>query len=253
VASLSLYTASFIPAHFLRLLARASRRHNSTLSSVFIPGHTNTLSDLLSRSFHLSDDVLLAAVQKLAPLQQPWRLVTPMGAEASMVNSLLLKTRRDEEYLFLEQPVMIPHGVPGRSSASPYPKTLGLAHSKTPCPYFKYLPTDTASAKWLPPALQSRLERWRRPFVPWVRRLPHWDNVTRGSRHQADWTSDSTATPSLHKSRSPAYTSKTHPFTGPTTGGDSMLPNTTPRGPRCRPHAYTRLLLSPSPRRICPH
>jgi len=196
-------SASFIPAHFLRLLARASRRHNSTLSSVFIPGHTNTLSDLLSRSFHLTDDALLAAVHTLAPLQQPWRLVTPTEAEAYMVNSLLLKTRRDEEYRFLEQSAMIPHGVPGRSSASPYPKTLGSAHSKTPCPYFKYLPTDTASAKWLPPALQSRLERWRRPFVPWVRRLPHWDNVTQDSKHQADWTSDSTGNSKLTQKQIP--------------------------------------------------
>jgi hypothetical protein len=32
-----------------------------------------------------------------------------------------------------------------------------------------------------------------------------------------------------------------------------MLSNTTPRRPRGRPHAYPRLLLSSSPRRICPH
>jgi hypothetical protein len=190
-------STSFIPAHLLRLLARASQCHSSTLSSVFIPGHTNTLSDLLSRSFHLSDDALLAAVNELAPLQQPWRLVSPTAAEACTVNSLLLKTKRNEEYLFLEQPAMIPLGAPGQSFASLYPKTLGSAHSKTPCHYFKFLPTDTPSAKWLPPALQSRLERWRRPFVPWVRRLPHWDNVTQGSKHQANWTSASTGNSKL--------------------------------------------------------
>jgi len=125
----------------------------------------------------------------MAPLQQPWRLVTPTEAEAYTVNSILLKMKPSEEYQFLGQPAMTTHGLPGRSSVSPCPKTCGSATLKTPCHYFKYLPTDIASAKWLPPALQSKLERWRRPFVLWARRLPHWDSVTRGSKHLDDWTS----------------------------------------------------------------
>jgi hypothetical protein len=182
-------SASFIPAHFLRLLACASRNHNSHLSSIFIPGHTNTLSDLLSRSFQLTNNKLLDAIHQMAPLQQPWRLVTLTEAEAYTVNSILLKMKPSEEYQFLGQPAMTTHGLPGRSSVSPCPKTRGSATLKTPCHYFKYLPTDIASVKWLPPALQSKLERWRWPFVPWARRLPHWDSVTRDSKHLDDWTS----------------------------------------------------------------
>ncbi len=180
-------SASFIPAHFLRLLACASRTHNSRLSSTFIPGHTNTLSDLLSRSFHLTDTELLNTINQMAPLQQPWQLVTPTEAEASMVNSILLKKRPNEEYPFQGQTAMTTHGPPGRSSVSHYPKTRGSATSKTQCHYSKFLPTDTASVKWLPPALLSGLERWRRPFVPWARRSPHWVSVTQETRVHLFW------------------------------------------------------------------
>jgi len=137
----------------------------------------------------LTNNKLLDAIHQMAPLQQPWRLVTLTEAEAYTVNSILLKMKPSEEYQFLGQPAMTTHGLPGRSSVSPCPKTRGSATLKTPCHYFKYLPTDIASVKWLPPALQSKLERWRWPFVPWARRLPHWDSVTRDSKHLDDWTS----------------------------------------------------------------
>jgi len=197
-------SASFIPAHFLRLLACASRNHNSRLSALFIPGKTNTLSDLLSRSFHLTDTELLHNIQQMAPLQQPWRLVTPTEAEVSTVNSILLKLKQSEEYHFPGQPVMTPHGLPGRSSVSPYHKTRGSATLTTPCQSFRYLPTDTASVRWLPPALLSRLERWRQPFVPWARRSPHWVSVTQDSKHLDDWTS-------VYTDNSKLIQKRTHP------------------------------------------
>jgi len=196
-------SASFIPAHFLRLLACASRTHNSRLSSTFIPGHTNTLSDLLSRSFHLTDTELLNTINQMAPLQQPWKLVTPTEAEASKVNSILLNRRPNEEYHFQGRMALTTHGPPGRSSVSHYPKTRGSATSKTQCHYSKFLPTDTASVKWLPPALLSGLERWRRPFVPWARRSPHWVSVTQDSKPPDDWTSVYTANSKLIQKQTP--------------------------------------------------
>jgi hypothetical protein len=39
------------PAFLLQALAATYRRHNAVLTPIYTPGHTNTISDFLSRSF----------------------------------------------------------------------------------------------------------------------------------------------------------------------------------------------------------
>jgi hypothetical protein len=77
------------PAFLLRRLAQDCRLANASLTSVAIPGLTNSLADLLSRSFHLSHTDLLHQIQTHYPIQPPWKLVTPPGHLACEVNSAL--------------------------------------------------------------------------------------------------------------------------------------------------------------------
>ena len=74
------------PAFLLRILAQHCRLWNARLSSVFVNGETNTIADLLSRSFHLSDAQLLRRLQSLFPTKQPWQLVTRPTPLVSQVN-----------------------------------------------------------------------------------------------------------------------------------------------------------------------
>jgi len=60
----------------------------------------------------------------------------------------------------------------------------------TPSPYCKSLRTDTVPVQWLPVGLQSTLEQWRAPFVPWGRRLPHRAARTHASQQTENLTSD---------------------------------------------------------------
>jgi hypothetical protein len=59
----------------------------------------------------------------------------------------------------------------------------------THSPSFKYSLHDTEWERWLPQTMQSGLERWKVPFVPWGRRSPHWDIPTHACTHRDALTS----------------------------------------------------------------
>jgi hypothetical protein len=88
-----------------------------------------------------------------------------------------------------EPVVMICHGIYGQNSVSHCPVTLS---SKTLPPFCKYLLYDIEWVCWLPPIMQSRLKRWKDPYVPLGRSLPHRDMPTHNYNHQANWISDYT-------------------------------------------------------------
>ncbi|MFN9979765.1 MAG: hypothetical protein ACK53Y_07620, partial [bacterium] len=86
---------------------------------------SNSLADLLSRSFHLSDAELLQKINALAPSQQPWTFATPPVHWASNPNSWLSSTQQKMQSL-LDNPVEpTPPGQRGRTFATPLTRTHG--------------------------------------------------------------------------------------------------------------------------------
>lgn len=164
-------------------LVLASRHFSSRLSTVYIPGDTNTIADLLSCSFHLSDDALLKQLNTLALHQPAWKLVTPLAPLVSVLNSAILNKHQAMPFRTPEQQETTEHGLFGWSSVGPLTKTLGCNTLRTQCPSSKSLHTGIAKAPWLPAALQSKLGQWRQPFMPWDRRFPYWDNLTPAFSH----------------------------------------------------------------------
>jgi len=113
------------PAPLLRQLAFDCQHFNSSLSAFHVSGSTNTLADFLSRTIHLSDDQLLHAVQRLAPIQPPWKLVTPPASWVSRMSSALLNCRHVMEFPTHKWTAQTQDGLRGPPSA-----TLLI---KTPC------------------------------------------------------------------------------------------------------------------------
>ena len=165
------------PAFLLRHLAGTCRKKNAVLQPLFIAGQTNTIADFLSRSFHLTDDEFLTRLQLLAPLQPPWRLVTPPATSTYEMNLALSRQLRDLPSQLAALTPTTPHGQSGLASAWISPATPSSATYTTPFLSCKYSLHGIAWEHWLPPPLQSALARWKAPFVPWGRRSPHW--VTR--------------------------------------------------------------------------
>jgi len=79
------------PEFLLRLLAHNCRDQNLTIQAVHTSGATNTIADLLSHSFDLSDEQLLLCLNSLAPSKRPWRLVTPLAPFICNMNLALSK------------------------------------------------------------------------------------------------------------------------------------------------------------------
>jgi hypothetical protein len=194
------------PSQLLRALARDNRKHCSRLSAFYIPGVSNSLSDLLSRSFHLLDAALLDKIHPVAPSQQPWQFGIPSEHWASKPNSWLSSTLPNKQFL-LENPVgQTQPGQHGHISATLLTKTPGSNHLMIPRPSSRSLLIATEWERWLPQDLRLRLERWKQPFVLWARRSPSWDSLTPVCRHQENWTYAYTANSRSTLNRTPPPT-----------------------------------------------
>jgi hypothetical protein len=181
------------PAYLLRLLAQYCRSNNVSVQAVYTPGSTNTVADLLSRAFHLSDSELLSELDRLAPSKQPWKLVTLPVPLISQVNSALSKRLPQE---VSPPPVRAPrtqHGPFGANFVSAWHATPSYKTSKSPYRCSRFSLTDIEWEKWLPLALRSKVEQWRQPFVPWGRRSPHWATEIPGCSPRENWIFDYSA------------------------------------------------------------
>jgi hypothetical protein len=116
-------TTTNAPAKILHLFAQHCRCHNANLKPFYIEGYTNTIADLLPRSFSMLDDALLQTLQRLAPIQPPWWLVTPRAALVSTLNSILLNRPPDGASPATDPMAGIQYGQLGPTSVSPCPKT----------------------------------------------------------------------------------------------------------------------------------
>ncbi len=172
-------TTSAAPnAFLLHQLARQRQTWRYSLSPCFTPCSTNKIADACSRCFHLSDSDFLNFINTAYPVQPCWRLAHLPSELISNVNSNLF---RQLQPLALENPDATPAtqpGIYGTTSASNYAAIHICPTWTTPSLCSKFLHTDTGPASWLPVGLKSALEQWREPFVPWGRRLPHWDITT---------------------------------------------------------------------------
>ena len=63
------------PASYLLRESSIQERHGRYRSEVFyVPGEANTLVDIASRRFHLTDIELLALLNRIAPPAEPWQI-----------------------------------------------------------------------------------------------------------------------------------------------------------------------------------
>jgi hypothetical protein len=226
-------TSNTAPAFLLRQLAWDCRRQDVSIQAVYTPGSSNTVADLLSRSFALSDSELLTVLSQAAPSQRPWRLVTPLAATISTV-SLALSSKFPPQGLPLHnKDPTTPHGLSGPNSARTCTVTPSYKTSVNHCPSSRYLLTDTEWEPWLPPALLSKLEQWNQPFVPLGRRWPHWAIKIPGSNSPVNSTYGCTAN-YKHIPRKTHCQPGSNPFHSRLS---STLYNTAtpPAIPKCRP------------------
>jgi hypothetical protein len=166
------------PAFLLHLLAHDCRAWTSQIIPVFAPGTTNTISDFLSRSFFLSDAELLDRLNTMAPVQPPWKLVTPPDTWVSKLNLAISRQPLLKESLLQTVGQQARHGRCGMPFVETYTSTPSYKNSQTPCPSYNFSLQDIGWEQYLPPVLQSNLERWRAPFVPLGRRSPYWASAT---------------------------------------------------------------------------
>jgi hypothetical protein len=217
------------PAYLLRELAQQCRAGAFDIMPRFTPGSTNTVADCCSRSFHLSDDDFLTLIQRLHPVQPPWKLVTPPAHLTLQMNYALSRQMRPLVSPAAEPVPTQPLGTFGQTSASASTVTQAWPTSMIPSHCYKSSLTDIASASWLPAALQSELARWKEPFVPWARRWPHWAAPTHAYSHPENSTYASTASyPPIPKLTHPLIVSNQCPYlSSPTQPNTAFAP--TPR------------------------
>jgi hypothetical protein len=177
------------PAFLLRQLASDCRTWGCSLYPIYAPGATNTVADFLSRSFDLSDADVLTHLQRLAPVQPPWKLATLPVSSICNMNWALSKQLPPEGSPQAGLAVPLQPGTSGQNFATACIATLSSHPSMTHSPSFKYSLHDTEWERWLPQTMQSGLERWKVPFVPWGRRSPHWDTPTHACTHRDALTS----------------------------------------------------------------
>jgi len=156
----------------------------------FTPGSTNIVADSCSRLFHLLDDNFLWHINHHYPVQPSWTLACQTPEMLSEMNFMLSKKLQP---LALPTPAKMltePPGMYGPTSAQHSTVTQLWKTLMTPSPCCKSLHKDTVPVQWLPASLQSALEQWRAPFVPWGRRSPHWAARTHTSQQMENSTSD---------------------------------------------------------------
>jgi hypothetical protein len=166
------------PAFLLHSLTTFRCTTPFTFKPIFTPGHTNKIADCCSRSFALSDAAFLHYMNETFPVQPSWKLAQLPSDLMSTMNSCALGKLPDVALITNVKMPTTPPGKYGYSSVSASTATQTSSTLPTPYPYCKSLPSVTDSGPLLPAGLQSALERWNKPFMPWARRSPHWDALT---------------------------------------------------------------------------
>jgi hypothetical protein len=125
-------TSNQAKAFLLHTLRRVCHAHNLSMVACFTPGWSNSLADFCSRSWHLSDDQLLAAVNCRFPVQPFWTLAHPEKGQLSRTISALSRKLPLEASPPRAPTAPTQAGSSGNRSASPSLKTQPWLTLQTP-------------------------------------------------------------------------------------------------------------------------
>lgn len=167
-------------AYLLRILSFHQRFFRYRSTNDYIPGPANTMADVASRFWHLSDTELLSHFNVHFPQQLPWRFqhLRPQMHSALIMS---LQCKRSEPALFLPAPnLAIRPGFSGLNSVPPFPSTQLSATFPINFHSSKSLPNVIDKASLPPVVNQSDLAQWKQPSGPLLRRWPVWGPRTRG-------------------------------------------------------------------------
>ena len=171
-------TSTNINAYLLGWLAQLSREYRFNLTPISVPGHSNTLADFASRSFHLSDKDFLQEFNDRHPINPSWLHVHPTKEDVLALNCALSKRMSPWESTQNDKLQTPPSGTHGRTSAFPSMPTQHSTKQMTRLPCSSSSHIVTVGAKYLPAALLSRVRQWEMPFAPLGRRFPTWATRT---------------------------------------------------------------------------
>ena len=168
-------TSNSARAHLLRAQALHQRFHRYVAQIDFIPGVENSISDLPSRSAHLTDNELLHFFDSHFPQPRSWRLWTPPQKLLSALTSCLHRKTFNMESLLHEPrkcPATGPIGAP--SAPSSYPSIPIYQLSKTLLPSFKSLQRDFGTVVYPTSGDQFAQEQLRMPYGRLDKRSAIW-------------------------------------------------------------------------------
>jgi hypothetical protein len=162
-------SSSAARAFLLRWLASLNRRDQFDINTVFASGTTNTLADVCSRQFHLSDQEFSELITHRFPIPGGWQFVRPMKEIASNMISPLCSEMLPWESPDHDRTLPAILGSSGKNSAKPLQWIPLELTSQILYRFFKSLPTATGPEKYLPASLRCAAARWATPFVPLAR------------------------------------------------------------------------------------
>jgi hypothetical protein len=162
------------PAHLLATLATLAWSTNCNFESILTAGASNTLADFCSCSFHLSDAQFLAYINMHWPMQTFWKLAHPNTDMVLQWSSALSRQTAK-----LASAPLVPMPMTTRGSCGPSSAPVSTKTNSSPTTLTQSLCSNSSLdiiglAHSLPPTLQSAVERWKAPYAPLDRRLPHW-------------------------------------------------------------------------------
>jgi hypothetical protein len=229
-------SSSAARAFLLRWLATLTQRDQFDINTVFALGTTNTLANVFSRHFHLSDQVFSELITRHFPIPGGWQFVRLTKEIASNMISALCGKMLPWEFPDHNRPLPALLGSSGRNSVKPL--------------------------QWIPPEMTSQILYRFFKSLPTAGRRPssHWpDDGPHGTRRPKTSTLRQTRPPlepppvSIQQSRPATRPRQAHPASTHSSYMRSSTPIESPARPRHRRHAHTGFLLSSSTWRIRPH
>jgi hypothetical protein len=178
-------SSSFAQAFLLRWLAYLTRIDSFDIAPVLAAGTTNTLANVCSRHFHLSDQEFFDVITHRFPIPGDWHFARlTNGIVSNMISALC------EEMLPWESPghdrtLHAPLGSCGKTSVAASPWTPPEPMSQTLYQFYKSLPTATGPERYLPASLQCAAAQW---VTPLARQWPTWDSTTPAFNHPVSLT-----------------------------------------------------------------
>ena len=166
--------------HLLQTQSLHQQFHRYVPRHDFVRGVGNGISDLPSRSAHLTDAELLHHFNAHSPQPLPWRMWTPYSKSVSCEISALRRRPLLGVFLVQEPPPPIPTGRCVLSSAPTWPSTPFSCCTGTPSLSSPTLSPSTAMATSAPVVRTFAPARWRMPSAPLTRRLLQWGSRNRG-------------------------------------------------------------------------